>query len=151
MRTLAIDLGSRRIGLALSDSGGKFATPFDVLEVGSEREAFGPVEDVVRREGVERIIVGFPLNMDDTVGPAARQAAAWGRELASRTGVAVIFIDERLSSFAAEQQLTERKRQGEKLTRRGKKRQLDALAAAGFLQEFLDGKLTPLDVELPLE
>jgi RNase H-fold protein (predicted Holliday junction resolvase) len=56
----------------------------------------------------------------------------------------VIFVDERLSSFAAEQQLIDRKRAGERLTRKGKKQQLDALAAAGFLQAFLDGSLLAL-------
>ena len=55
-----------------------------------------------------------------------------------------MFVDERLSSFQAEQDLIERKRGGEKITRRGKKQRLDDLAAAGFLQAFLDGKLPPL-------
>jgi RNase H-fold protein (predicted Holliday junction resolvase) len=55
-----------------------------------------------------------------------------------------VFVDERLSSFAAEQDLIDRKRGGEKITRKGKKERLDALAAAGFLQAFLDGKLPPL-------
>jgi len=56
----------------------------------------------------------------------------------------VVFVDERLSSFEAEGKLTERKRAGEKLTRQRKKRQRDALAAALFLQAFLDGRLGPL-------
>ncbi|MEA2707538.1 MAG: putative pre6S rRNA nuclease, partial [Phycisphaerales bacterium] len=80
------------------------------------------------------------------VGPAARQTIAWGAELAQRSGKPVVFVDERLSSFEAEQGLIERKRGGEKITRKRKKEQLDALAAAGFLQAFLDGKLQALDV-----
>jgi RNase H-fold protein (predicted Holliday junction resolvase) len=69
----------------------------------------------------------------------------WGNALAAATGKPVVFVDERLSSFTAEQQLIDRKRGGERLTRGGKKQRLDALAAAGFLQEFLDGRLQPLD------
>jgi putative Holliday junction resolvase len=147
MRTLAIDLGSRRVGLALSDEGGRFATPWEVLTVNAPEQAFPPVLALLKKEGVERIVLGLPLNMDDSVGPAARGVMAWGRQLAERSGMAVVFVDERLSSFEAEQQLVDRKRGGEHLTRKRKKEQLDALAAASFLQAFLDGKLPPLTPE----
>jgi putative holliday junction resolvase len=141
VRTLAIDLGSRRIGLALSDEGGRFATPYSVLTVSSPHHALEQVLPVIEKEGVARIVLGLPLNMNDTIGPAAKSALIWGRELSQRSGIPVIYVDERLSSFAAEQSLNERRRAGEKLTRGRKKQQLDAVAAAGFLQQFLDGKL----------
>ena len=147
MRTLAIDFGARRIGLALSDAGGRFATPYDVLTVGAPERAVDPILKVIEKEGVERLVVGLPLNMDGSAGPAARKAVEWARALAERAGRPVVFVDERLSSFDAEQQLIERKRAGEKLTRRRKKEQLDAIAAAGFLQEYLDGR--PAPQELP--
>ncbi len=146
MRSLAIDLGARRVGLALSDEGGRFATPYDVLIVSSPEYAADLVLKVLEKEGVQRLVVGLPLNMDGTAGPAARTAAAWGRSLAARAGKPVVFLDERLSSFEAEQRLIDRKRAGEKLTRQRKKQQLDALAAAGFLQEFLDGRATPFEL-----
>jgi putative Holliday junction resolvase len=146
LRTLAIDLGTRRVGLALSDEGGRFATPFDVLTVNSPEQARDGVLAVIAKEGVERLVVGVPLNMDDTVGPAAQSAMAWARELAGRAKKPLVLIDERLSSFDADQQLTARKRGGEKITRKGRKERLDALAAAGFLQAFLDGKLPALDL-----
>jgi putative Holliday junction resolvase len=145
LRTLAIDLGSRRVGLALSDEGGRFATPYDVLFVTSPQQTTELVLKVVEKEGAERLVVGLPLNMDGSAGPAARAAVAWGRSLAARAGKPVLFVDERLSSFDAEQQLIGRKRAGEKLTRQRKKEQLDAIAAAAFLQEFLDGKLDAID------
>ena len=145
MRTLAIDLGTRRVGLALSDEGGRFATPYEVLTVGSPEQATEAVLQVLRREGVERIVLGLPINMDDSIGPAARATAAWGRDLAARSGKPVLFVDERLSSFDAEQQLIDRKRAGEKLTRQRKKEQLDAIAAAAFLQDFLDGRTAAID------
>ncbi|HEV8607526.1 MAG TPA: Holliday junction resolvase RuvX [Tepidisphaeraceae bacterium] len=146
MRTLAIDLGDRRIGLALSDESGKLATPYDVLQVDSPAAAIIPIIKLIAAEQVKRVIVGLPLNMDDSLGPAAQKAIDWGRDLAIRAGIEVLFVDERLSSFQAEQDLIDRKRAGEKLTRARKKRQLDALAAASFLQSFLDGRLPPIEV-----
>ena len=151
MRTLAIDLGARRIGLAISDAGGAWATPADVLTVTDPAQAVAPVLAVVRREDVRRVVVGLPLNMDGTAGPMARQAVAWAAGLAASAGTAglpveLVFVDERLSSFDAEQQLNDRKRAGERLTRKRRKEQLDAVAAAGFLQGFLDGRLPAVDV-----
>jgi putative Holliday junction resolvase len=145
LRTLAIDLGSRRVGLALSDAGGQLATPYDVLQVTSPQQATARVLEVIEREGAQRLVVGLPLNMDDgSIGPAAQQTIAWARDLAARSGKPLVLVDERLSSFQAEQDLIDRKRGGEKITRKGKKQRLDALAAAQFLQAFLDGKLPPL-------
>jgi putative Holliday junction resolvase len=147
MRTLGIDLGTRRVGLALSDQGGRYATPFDVLQVNGMAAAIEPIAKIVRDEGITRIVVGLPLNMDDSVGPAARAAVAWGRQVATAAAVPVVYVDERLSSFVAEQSLNDRKRGGEKLTRGRRKQRLDALAAADFLQAFLDGRLPAIDVE----
>ena len=141
MRTLAIDLGERRVGLALSDAGGTLATP---LEVVAARAALARLLQIVHENDVRRLVVGLPLNMDDTIGPAARKTIQWGQNLAAQTGLPVIFIDERLSSFEAEQSLASQKRAGRKLTRKKKKQTLDALAAADFLQAFLDGRLSPI-------
>lgn len=146
MRTLAIDLGTRRVGLALSDAGAKFATAYDVLEVSSPEDAMRQVIEVVAKEGVERLVVGIPLNMDGTIGAAARSAADWARALSAKADKPLVLVDERLSSFDAEQQLINRKRGGEKITRATKKQKLDALAAASFLQEYLDGKLPSLEM-----
>jgi putative holliday junction resolvase len=143
MRTLAIDLGSRRVGLALSDAGGKLATPLRVLSVSSEEQAIAPILAIVDEEGVERIVLGLPLNMDDSVGPAARGVIEWGKVFQAQCKLPLIFVDERLSSFAAEQDLIARQRLGEKMTRKQKKGQLDAMAAAMILQGFLDGKIEP--------
>jgi putative Holliday junction resolvase len=144
MRTLAIDLGTRRIGLALSDSAGRLATPYSVLNVTSPTQALDACLGVIAHEGVERLVVGLPLNMDGSSGPQAKSAIRWARDLAERASLPLVLVDERLSSFAAEQQLIDRKRSGEKLTRGRKKKQLDALAAAAFLQQFLDGGLPAL-------
>jgi len=147
MRTLAVDLGGKRVGLAMSDDGGRFATPYDVLEVRSPEHAAELIRSIVHREQVRRLAIGVPLNMDGSAGAAARAAVDWGRRLGASTGQPVVFLDERLSSFDAEQLLLERRKSGEKLTRGQRKKQLDAQAAAGFLQAFLDGRLQPLNLE----
>ncbi|MCC6423465.1 MAG: Holliday junction resolvase RuvX [Phycisphaerales bacterium] len=146
MRTLAIDLGAKRIGLALSDEGGRWATPLEVISVNDPQHAIPQLLQLIQNQDVQRLVVGLPLNMDDTIGPAAKQAAAWGKRLSAQSGKPVVFVDERLSSFEAEQQLNDRKRHGEKLTRRRRKEQQDALAAASFLQQFLDGKIPPVEM-----
>ena len=148
MRTLAIDLGERRVGLAISDEGATLATPHEVLQVNSSADATVPIIKLIATEGIKRVLLGLPLNMDNTLGPAAKKTIEWGRHLAASAGIEVIYVDERLSSFEAEQQLNSRKRAGEKLTRARKKRQLDALAAASILQAFLDGKLPPISLDL---
>src|SRR5688572_28495330 len=102
MRTLAIDLGARRVGLALSDEGGRFATPTDVLQVSSPQHAAEQVLAVAKKESADRLVVGLPLNMDDSIGPQAKQTITWARDVAARAGLPLVFIDERLSSFEAE-------------------------------------------------
>jgi putative Holliday junction resolvase len=143
MRTLAIDPGSRRVGLALSDAAGKLATPYAVLNIKTPAQAIDQILKVIDEEQVERIVVGLPLNMDGTSGPPAQAARDLGRQLAEKSHKPIIYVDERLSSFAAEQNLLDRRRTGEKITRAQKKSRLDAKAAALFLQEFLDHKLPP--------
>lgn len=151
MRHLAVDLGTKRVGLALSDAGGAMATPLTVLTVATPEQALREVTAIALAEGVDRLVVGCPLDMDHdegkAPGKAARSAAAWAVRLGESAGLPVVLVDERLSSFAAEQQLARRKRSGERLTRGRKKKQLDAIAAATFLQELLDGSAAALTPE----
>ena len=144
MRHLGIDYGTRRVGLALSDAGGTFASPLEVAVVTTPAMARDRAAAVAEREGVEVVVVGLPLNMDSSEGPAATAVRDWAGEVAALTGAKLAFVDERLSSFDAEQGLIARQRLGEKMTRKGKKKTLDAIVAAGLLQAYLDGKLLPL-------
>lgn len=143
MRTLAIDHGGKRVGLALSDAGGTLASPLDVIpnDGGLVRAVLKVIED----EGVERIVIGLPLNMDGTLGGSAKPVIAFAKSLESASKLVPIFVDERLSSFDAEQQLIDHKRAGGRMTRQMKKERLDALAAASFLRAFLDGTIAPID------
>jgi putative Holliday junction resolvase len=135
----------------MSDEGARFATPVEVIEVGEARLALPRIVELIRKEAVERVVMGLPLNMDDSVGGMAKAVIAFAGELQKSANVPVVFVDERLSSFEAEQQLADRKRGGEKLTRKRKREQLDAIAAANLLQQFLDGKLGAIDVATLLE
>jgi putative Holliday junction resolvase len=146
MRTLAIDHGLKRVGLAISDEGGTFVFPHDVLHVNDPDEAIAPIAKLVREEQVKQIVVGLPLNMDGSVGPQAKLVVAWAKRVGEACGLTPVFVDERLSSFDAEQNLIGQQRSGRKLTRDQKKDRRDALAAAAFLRAYLDGQLQPIDV-----
>lgn len=140
-RHLGIDYGTRRVGLAISDEGGQYVSPLDVVEITTPQQAVERVTLVAHREDAKVLVVGLPLNMDDTEGPAAKAVRVWASALAERAKLPVILVDERLSSFDAEQALIARKRGGEHITRKGRKKRLDALAAANFLRGYLDGSL----------
>ena len=143
MRTLAIDYGAKRTGLAMSDAGGKFASPLDVWP--TDTELVAKVAALVRAEDVKRIVIGLPMHMEGGLGSTAKSVIALAKQIEVATKITPIFVDERLSSFDAEQKLIDRKRAGEKMTRAMKKERLDALAASSFLQGFLEGKLVAID------
>lgn len=150
MRTLAIDYGRRRVGLAMSDEGGRFASPLEVLEVEHPGQALPDIRALITREAVARLVVGLPLNMDDSLGDSGREVLAFVQQLlGTDILIPVVFVDERLSSFEAEQNLIAQKRLGAKISRQQKKRRLDAVAAAGILQGFLDGNIPAVAVPFP--
>ncbi|MEM7807453.1 MAG: Holliday junction resolvase RuvX [Planctomycetota bacterium] len=151
MRHLAIDYGTRRVGLALSDEGGQFVNPLAVFQVGNDDDARRQVVAAARREDAQVLVVGLPLNMDGTEGPSAVNVRKWASAVADELAITLVLVDERLTSFEAEQTLAARRRGGERLTHKGKKRRLDAVAAAGFLQQYLDGKLSALETRHPTD
>ncbi len=136
-RILAVDGGTRRVGLALGHRGLGLATPHSVIE---RNPGAAGLVDLVRRvadlaaeEDVDRIVVGLPLNMDGSEGPAARAARELGRALEGATGRPVTMVDERLTSEAAQ----ERARASGWTPRSG--RPIDDVAAAVLLESwFLD-------------
>ena len=101
MMVMAVDLGTRRVGIAVSDARGQQAFPRAILPAGTHRAMAAAVAEVAAREGAELVVVGLALNMDGTDGPMARRCRRFAEEL-SALGVKVALQDERLSSFAAE-------------------------------------------------
>lgn len=104
-RLLAVDLGTRRIGLAVSSGG--LALPLATLERSGDAQAIDAIAEVARREGVAGLVVGEPRRLDGTVGDAARRARALAARLAAATGLPCRLIDESLTSRAAEERLRE--------------------------------------------
>ena len=127
------------MGLALSDAEGRLATPLEVLErSGSEAQDHAAIAAVVTDNGVEVVVVGLPISLDGTMGPAARTARAEARRLAATVGVPVETCDERLSTAAADRSL----RLGE--VKGSRRRQVvDMVAAAVILQSWLDARRDP--------
>ncbi len=133
MRILAIDPGTVRLGLALSDPSGKIAQPLSVLARRSEAEDLKALTELVERHEVGLIVIGLPRLMDGRIDAAAQEAQAFGAHVAQATGRPVAYWDERLTSVAAERFLIE---QGK---RRSKRRQeIDRVAATLLLQGYLD-------------
>ena len=135
MRYLAIDHGEKRTGLAVSDASETLVSPHSVIETQKEHELLRRVISIITDEKIEGIVIGLPFNMDGTEGPRAKKVRAFGKSLSGRVQIPIRFHDERLSSFEAEQLMT-----GLELTRKKKKKRLDAIAAAEILKAFLDTK-----------
>ncbi|MEK6569166.1 MAG: Holliday junction resolvase RuvX [candidate division NC10 bacterium] len=132
-RYLGLDLGTRRIGVAVSDELGFTAQPLPTLEPRSEDEALVAIRSLLDRYGVREVVVGLPKNMNGTLGPAAEQALAFARRLEEGGLAKVTMWDERLTSRAAERLLIEAD-----VRRSKRKRAVDQMAAVLILQGFLD-------------
>lgn len=105
MTVLGVDLGARRIGLAVSDAEERIAFPAGVLESAGRRRDLEALRAVVAERGVTRVVVGLPVHMSGRVGPEAEAARRFARELAAEAGVPVETLDERWTSLEAERAL----------------------------------------------
>jgi putative Holliday junction resolvase len=134
MRYLSIDLGERRTGIAAGDDVTAIVTPVEVIEASGEG-LMDALLKVIAAHKPDALVIGIPLNMDDTEGPGAKKSRAIAAELASRCRLPVHVQDERLTSYAADQAMARSGR-----TRKDKKNLRDALAAAEILRDFLDAR-----------
>ncbi len=133
MRYLSIDYGNKTTGLAICDSTETIVSP--LMALATSDDLVGKIIEVAKNENVGAIVLGLPLNMDDSVGPQAKKVQLFADQLEKHVNLPVFFQDERLSTFAAKEKMI-----AMELTRKGKKRRIDALAAAEILQAFLDSK-----------
>jgi putative Holliday junction resolvase len=133
MRTLGIDFGLKRVGLALSDSEGRLALPYRVIQRTTRDALFQELADVIRSEGVQAVVVGLPLALDGEETLATRQCRNFAESLARRIDLPVELVDERLTSAQAEADLAQA---GVKAKKR--RQRLDAQAAALILRAHLD-------------
>jgi putative Holliday junction resolvase len=136
VRALGIDLGSKRIGVAISDITGTVASPLCVVARSRSRDHDRrQLAALVREHEVEVVIVGLPLSLDGSMGPAARRAVNETRLLANVVGVPVETHDERFTTVTAERSLVEGGLRGQE-----RRRVVDKVAAAIMLQSWLDAQ-----------
>jgi|SRR5262245_6763332 len=112
MAVLGIDLGSRRIGLAISDPEGRVALPAGTLESRGRKADLAAIRTLVLARGVERVVVGLPLHMNGRAGPEAAAARAFADALGRELGLPVETLDERWTTLEAERTLRETGRSG---------------------------------------
>lgn len=133
MRYLGVDLGRARIGLALADDVLRQARPFRVVQRRGDAKDVAAIAEAALEYEVGRAVVGLPLNMDGSEGPAARLSREFAPKLAAALGVPVDLFDERLSTFEAETRLRDRG-----ISAKDARSRVDAEAAAVILQGWLD-------------
>ncbi len=138
MRVLAVDVGGRRIGLAISDPSATLARPLTTLAVGGQDEGVRRVAEEINRlerddDGLSSVVVGLPVRLDGTASDETARVAAFVDALKTHTNVPIVTADERLTSREAESRLAVQERDW-----RQRKKKLDAAAAAIILQEYLD-------------
>ncbi len=130
---MGLDVGDRRIGVALSDAGGVLATPFTIIDRSDEQHYIDTIIDIVNQHEVEHIIVGLPISMDGSIGAQAEKTKVFVKSLTSQTRIPVEFRDERLTTFSARRLMQEARTKKSK-----RKSRDDAIAAALILQGYLD-------------
>lgn len=133
MRIMGLDVGDRRIGVAISDPEGWLAQGLVVITRTTLDRDLAAIASMIREQGVEEVVVGLPRRLDGTLGPQAEKSQAFGRALQERVGVPVVFWDERLTTAAAEKMMIAA---GVKRARR--KATVDMAAATLLLQSYLD-------------
>jgi putative holliday junction resolvase len=132
MRVLAIDLGTKRIGIAVSDALGLTVRPLETIRRTSDQNDIVRIETLVNDLEAEAVVVGLPLRMDGTIGDAAAATMRFVDKLRAQLDVAVITQDERLTSYEAEQMMTERG-----FSRDKRRARSDELAAMIILRDYL--------------
>ena len=136
MRILGLDYGSKTVGVAVSDPLGLTAQKVETIWRKQEnklRRTLTRIEELIAEYEVEKIVLGFPKNMNNTVGERAEKALEFGEMLKKRTGLEVIMWDERLTTVEADRTLIEAG-----VRRENRKQYLDGIAAVFILQGYLD-------------
>ena len=133
MRILGIDIGTKRIGVAISDELGWTAQGIKTLHRSNGESDLGEIRDIAREYGVEKIVVGLPRNMNGSLGSQAEMALGFVEELKEILDVPIITWDERLSTLEATKMFIRAD-----LSRKKSKRKVDMTAAILILQSYLD-------------
>ena len=136
MRVMGLDYGSKTVGVAISDALGITAQGIETIERKEEnklRKTLARIEELVKEYEVEKIVLGFPKNMNNTIGERAEKSLELKAMLERRIGIPVIMWDERLTTVEAERTLIE-----SNVRRENRKKYVDKIAAVFILQGYLD-------------
>ncbi len=137
MKYLSLDYGSKTVGVAVSDATGSVVRELEIIRREKEkalRRTLARIEEIIKTEGVEAIVIGLPINMDGTEGERAEKARVFGDMVARRTGLPVRFQDERLTTEEAYEIMDENNIRN----RKDRKAHADSMAAAVILGDFLN-------------
>jgi putative Holliday junction resolvase len=134
---MGLDVGSKTVGVAVSDELGWTAQGIETISIDEEKGKFGydRVAEIAEQYQVEKIVVGFPKNMNNTIGPRGEASKAYAEHLKEQLGLPVVMWDERLTTMAAERVLLEAD-----VSRKKRKKVIDKMAASMILQGFLDSQ-----------
>ncbi|AST92679.1 Holliday junction resolvase RuvX [Sutcliffiella cohnii] len=137
MRILGLDVGSKTVGVAISDELGWTAQGLETIKIdeATNNLGFKRLKQIIAQYGVELVVVGLPKNMNGTIGPRGEASQQYADKLTAKTGLPVVLWDERLTTMAAEKMLI-----SADVSRQKRKKVIDKLAAVMILQGYLDSK-----------
>ncbi|WP_251549281.1 Holliday junction resolvase RuvX [Neobacillus muris] len=135
MRVMGLDVGSKTVGVALSDELGWTAQGLKTLKINEEKQQFGfeEIGQIIEEYQVSKVVVGLPKNMNGTIGPRGEASKQFAEEIERKFSVPAVLWDERLTTMAAERVLLEAD-----VSRKKRKKVIDKMAAVMILQGYLD-------------
>ena len=136
MRIMGLDVGSKTVGVAISDPLGFTAQGLEIIPIHEDKGEFGleRLSELVKEYKVDKFVIGLPKNMNNTSGPRVEASQAYGQRVSELFGLPVYYQDERLTTVAAERMLVEQA----DISRSKRKKVIDKLAAQLILQNYLD-------------
>lgn len=136
MRILGLDVGSKTVGVAVSDLMGWTAQGLEIIAINEEEDEYGldRLAEIIQENEVHRVVIGLPKNMNNTEGPRAEASRHYGALVTERFDLPVDYQDERLTTVQAERMLIERA----DISRKKRKKVIDKVAAVLILQNYLD-------------
>ncbi|KAF1300810.1 MULTISPECIES: Holliday junction resolvase RuvX [Enterococcus] len=142
MRVMGLDVGSKTVGIAVSDPMGWTAQGIEIIRIDEAKGEFGfdRLRELVTEYEVTKFVVGLPKNMNNSIGPRAEASMAYGNQIAELFNLPVTYQDERLTTVQAERMLVEQAN----TSRAKRKKVIDKLAAVMILQNYLDGAANKL-------
>ncbi len=135
-RILGLDVGDAWIGVAVSDALLLTAQPLVTIKRESNKIAYEKIHDIMIKYDIEKVVVGLPKNMNNTIGPQSEKVIKFAEKLKNKFSVEIIYVDERMTTLMAEQVLIEGS-----VRRENRKKYIDKIAATYILQSYLDNRV----------